>query len=99
MSEGSDFAKLFRLPGVGQVLVTLDEDDDEYPCVVFRIPDVSDFMLTQAMAFTGDDRDLAWQSAQQAFDRVTEENVQYAIRSLVAARDRLLPGVREGGAA
>lgn len=89
----SDFAKLFRLDGVGQVLVTLAENDDGIPAVHFRIPDQDDCEIEMSMTVAGsDDYDSAEGFAQNVFDAVCEGNIAKTIAPLIKIRDKMQSG-------
>lgn len=50
--DPTDFARLFRLEGAGQVLVTIEEhEDDETPCLKFRIPDAEGIGLSVTLSY------------------------------------------------
>jgi hypothetical protein len=84
-----DFAKLLRVEGIGQVLATIDEDDDGNPVLHFRIPDEGQAMLQMGMSFPHPDYDKGAALAREAMAKLTEENAAAVVRLLVETRDRL----------
>lgn len=87
----ADFAKLFHIEGIGQILVTLGQIDEERPACLFRIPDELDCEISMALSRGGPDNyeaDLLF--AQTCFDAVTAENVAATVETLTNARDALL---------
>lgn len=50
--DPNDFARLFRLDDVGQVLVTIEQhEEDETPCLKFRIPDADGVGLSVTLSY------------------------------------------------
>lgn len=81
------FAKLFCIEGVGQVLVTLDQNEDEKPAVIFRIADVGDYQFSMNLCRQGGgDFDAEQQFAETCFDAVCDENILATIKPLLEAR-------------
>lgn len=93
-TDATDFAKLFSIEGVGQVLATLDEDDEDCPCVRFRIPDHRGMILTCALSVRTEDYDRAEAMARSMFDALDEDNVRKSVQPLINVRDKLIV---EGG--
>lgn len=85
-----DFAKLFQIDGIGQVLVTLecpsegDSCDDDAGVIRLRIPDGRDVQFQMAM-FLSDEVE-----ARKVFDGMTAERAIRAIKPLLAARANLI---------
>ena len=85
-----DFAKLFRVDGIGQILAVLDEGEDEKPCIRFRIPDCNGAFLTVALSFGGPDYDTAEMHARKVFEHITESSATASVKQLIELRDALL---------
>ena len=91
-----DFAKLFRVDGIGQVLAEVEEHPEhEVPCVRFRIPDAGDVFLEMRLSTVTDDYDKAESIAREIFGALTEDNIGATVKDLVAARDNLLPAIQQ----
>ncbi|WP_435170760.1 hypothetical protein [Falsirhodobacter sp. 1013] len=85
-----DFAKLFHVDGIGQVLAELEEHPDtELPCVRFRIPDASDVTLEMRLSPNGMSYEAAEAFARKCFDGLTAENAGAVVKELTDARDGL----------
>ncbi len=80
-----DFAKLWRVDGIGQILAVISENDDGAPIVQVRVPDQGDLILTADLAFVGDDYDVAAQNAQTCLDNMTEAQAIAAAAPLLRA--------------
>lgn len=86
----ADFAKLFNIDGVGQVLVTLGSDDDG-PACIFRIPDCGDAQLSMNIEIHKiNDTDAEWEFASKVFAAVNAATVVGAIKPLLELRDRMI---------
>lgn len=93
-----DFARLFRVPGIGQVLAFLDENDDDMPCVTIRIPDADIGRLQLSLSGGGMDYDRAEAVAREILEKMQPDNLAEAVKPLTDMKARL-SSVMEGGAA
>lgn len=85
-----DFAKIFTVDGIGQILVTLDENDNGVPCVTFRIPDAFDCIMTTSRSRSSGDYDDQEAFARKMFDSLDEDEAVKSVQVLVAARHSFL---------
>lgn len=83
----NDFAKLFKVEGIGQILATLNENEDGMPCVTFRIPDTQDIMLECSVYMSTDDYEKAEAHAIAVFNALDEASAVKTVQELVDARD------------
>lgn len=90
--DGNDFARLFRAEGIGQILATVEENDDERPCLKFRIPDTEWGVLTCSVSASTDDYDAAEQFAYAMLKNLTEEAAVTSVKPLIEFRDRIAQG-------
>lgn len=86
----TDFAKLFRVDGIGQILITTGENEEGDPCVIIRIPDTPDAILETLIVEEGMDYDKAAEICKSIFDATDEAGAIKASAVLVKARDRML---------
>ena len=80
----SDFAKLFEAEGIGQILATLDENDDEDPCVTFRIPDTAGCRLQMSVGFQASSYDLAERKALAFFNAL---DLEHAVKTVAPLQE------------
>lgn len=91
-----DFARLFRIHGIGQVLAVTEtkseyDDDEECECVTFRIPDAGDVAtLTYFIKAHGMDATKGKAFTRDILEKLTHDNVAKVIQPLVEAKAKLL---------
>lgn len=78
-----DFARLWRVEGIGQILAVTNENDDGDPIVQIRVPDQGDLILTADLAFVGEDYDVAAGHAQAFPEGMTEAQAIEAVTPLL----------------
>jgi len=94
----TDFAKLFVREGVGQVLITREEDNDkDLPVVVVRIPDCAGIEFRITLSLTTDDYDKAELYANEIFANLSEDNIDVIISSMVEMRNDLIKHMQQEG--
>jgi len=102
-----DFARLFRIEGVGQVLAILEDgetdDGEECECLTFRIPDAGDVArITYSIKAAGMSSERGRAYMREIFDKLTPEGVAKAVEPMVRAKASMLGDgliLQEGGAA
>ena len=92
--DDTDFARLFRLDGVGQVLVTVDEhEEEEVPCLTFRLSDIggigTSLRVTSKYMDEPDD-DEAYRRTRVAMNALTEDEVRAILKSAITFRQSLI---------
>lgn len=75
------FAKLFKHPEAGQILVVRDQTDEEKPGVSFRIK--PEGIGLSAIWLVFEDSDRGDEDADSAFDTITEEQAIAAVKPIV----------------
>lgn len=76
------FAKLFEFDDLGQVLVTLIQNDDGMPCLNFRIESVDGLIPECAVCF--EDNDEGWTKAEKNFSDISEPQARDTATQLKA---------------
>lgn len=90
-----DFARLFRIDGIGQVLAVLEDgetdDGEECECLTLRIPDAGDVArITYSIKAVGMSSERGRAFTREIFDALTVEGVAKAIEPMVRAKASLL---------
>lgn len=85
-----DFAKLFFVEGIGQILFTIEETDDAFAVLVVRIPDFKDHVLRMGIGLLGKDYEQQEAFALRLLDEMTPEGAVTAAQMLISTRDELL---------
>lgn len=88
--KSQDFAKLFVVEGIGQILVTLSETEYGDPCLTLRIPDAGDFGMSLDIAFENLSLSAAEARAREVFDAIDAEKAAAGVKPLIELRDQLL---------
>lgn len=92
--DDTDFARLFRLDGVGQVLVTVDEnEEEEAPCLTFRLGDVGGFGTTLRLTSRYKDEpddDEAYRRTRAAMQALDEDKVRDILKTAIDFRQSLI---------
>jgi hypothetical protein len=68
-----DFAKIFRFESVGQVLFTLDTDDDDFPEINVRIASRHGLVPEIRMSGWSKDVDECWDIAEKKFVSIDQD--------------------------
>ena len=78
--NSNDFAKIFRHDTIGQILVTVDTNEEGAPSIIFRI-NIDSMFISSTIAFT--DIDKGWEKCQEGFDALTEKQAFDTVENLV----------------
>jgi len=85
----SDFAKLFAVEGIGQILVMQDTNDDCNPAVKIFFQPEGFGVCCVALGFTDDDD--GWEKCDKAFAKMDQAMAEEAVRKQL----EMLNGARE----
>ena len=78
--EQDDFCKVFKIPGIGQVLVKFDVDEDHAP--ELRVYTKPQGLGVCSAAFGFPDSDEGWDKAEGSFAEMDEERAGNIARSI-----------------
>ena len=77
----SQFAKLFELPKVGQVLIVLDANSDSEPAVRWTIKPPELGLCSYEVGF--ENSDAGWEDAEKLFQNITMDQVKTGVSALI----------------
>lgn len=81
----SNFAKLYVVPGIGQVLIQKKEHEEtDAPSLEIRIPDAEGCELRQTIAY------VTQRGRDEIFDRLLARDAEGLVQPLLEIRDNLL---------
>lgn len=92
--DPNDFARLFRLDDVGQVLVTIEvHEETEMPAIRYRIPDAGGIGLTTTVSYNfreGVTFEKASELVFASLRDMTEDDVRDAVKDMAQMRTFIL---------
>ena len=79
-----EFAKIFNSEKHGQILVTIDSDDNGYPAitVMFKVEDDITCSFV-GLTFNNENEDKAWQEAEKRFSEFTLKAVELSVSMII----------------
>jgi len=85
-----NFAKLFVVEGIGQILAVLGENDDGEAVITLRISDYADCALKMDITLSDAEYDRQEAFTQKLLDEMTEEAAAKAVKPLIDVRNLML---------
>lgn len=88
--DGKDFARLFKVEGIGQILAFISEDEEANAVLTIRIPNFKGCILKMDIGLPSADFDAQDVFAQNLLDNMTEHGAVKTVQVLLDARDKIL---------